>query len=138
MGCAAVYAPPLLSFWNILLVGIAIAIVALWSILYRPERAQSRLSSEVGAITPMQPLENVGLEKIRFVLDSPLEGGGFEPSSLSENVADPNRWRVCLSLEDVFELQDRVAVSVAGVIEPTLQAAEMCRSAARPTTDLTA
>src|SRR5207247_6835793 len=35
-------------------------------------------------------------------------------------------------------LQDRVAVSVAGVIEPALQAAEMRRSAARPTTDLTA
>ena len=29
------------------------------------------------------------------------------------------------SLEDVFELQDKVAVSVAGVIEPTLQAAEI-------------
>jgi uncharacterized membrane protein YfcA len=36
----------------------------------------------------------------------------------------------------VFDLQDRVAVSVAGVIEPALQAAEMRRSAARPTTDL--
>ena len=33
------------------------------------------------------------------------------------------------SLEDVFELQDRVAVRVAGVIEPTLQAAEMRRAA---------
>jgi hypothetical protein len=42
------------------------------------------------------------------------------------------------SLGDVFELQDRVAVSVAGVIEPALQAAELRRSAARPTTDLTA
>jgi len=41
-------------------------------------------------------------------------------------------------LEDVFDLQERVAVSVAGVIEPALQAAEMRRSAARPTTDLTA
>jgi TolB-like protein/class 3 adenylate cyclase len=40
------------------------------------------------------------------------------------------------SLEDVFELQDKVAVSVAGVIEPALQAAEMRRSATRPTTDL--
>jgi len=40
------------------------------------------------------------------------------------------------SLEDIFDLQDRVALSVAGVIEPTLQAAEMRRSAARPTTDL--
>jgi adenylate cyclase len=42
------------------------------------------------------------------------------------------------SLEDVFELQDKVALSVAGVIEPALQAAEMRRSAARPTTDLSA
>jgi adenylate cyclase len=42
------------------------------------------------------------------------------------------------SLEDVFELQDDVAVSVAGIIEPTLQAAEIRRSVERPTTDLTA
>jgi adenylate cyclase len=42
------------------------------------------------------------------------------------------------SLEDVFELQDKVASSVAGVIEPTLQAAETARSAGRPTDDLTA
>jgi TolB-like protein/class 3 adenylate cyclase len=40
------------------------------------------------------------------------------------------------SLEDVFELQDKVAVSVAGVIEPALQAAETRRTAERPTTDL--
>ena len=42
------------------------------------------------------------------------------------------------SLGDVFELQDKVASSIAGVIEPALQAAEMRRSAARPTTDLSA
>jgi TolB-like protein/class 3 adenylate cyclase len=42
------------------------------------------------------------------------------------------------SLADVFELQDKVASSVAGVIEPTLQAAETARSANRPTNDLTA
>jgi tetratricopeptide (TPR) repeat protein len=42
------------------------------------------------------------------------------------------------SLEDVFELQDKVAISVAGVIEPTLQAAEISRSSTRPTTDLSA
>jgi len=40
------------------------------------------------------------------------------------------------SLEDVFELQDRVAIRIAGVIEPALQAAETHRSAARPTTEL--
>jgi len=38
----------------------------------------------------------------------------------------------------VFDLQDKVASSVAGVIEPELQAAETARSANRPTADLTA
>ncbi|HKM71814.1 MAG TPA: hypothetical protein VJ376_10400 [Pseudomonadota bacterium] len=42
------------------------------------------------------------------------------------------------SLEDVFELQDKVALSIAGVIEPTLQAAEMRYAVDRPTNDLTA
>jgi TolB-like protein/class 3 adenylate cyclase len=41
-------------------------------------------------------------------------------------------------IEDVFELQDKVASSVAGVIEPALQAAETARSAGRRTDDLTA
>ena len=41
-------------------------------------------------------------------------------------------------LENIFELQDQVAASVAGVIEPTLRAAETRRSADRPTDDLTA
>jgi adenylate cyclase len=42
------------------------------------------------------------------------------------------------TLENVFELQDIVASSVAGVIEPTLQTAEYRRSIQRPTDDLTA
>jgi len=42
------------------------------------------------------------------------------------------------SLEDVFDLQDRVASSVAGVIEPALRAAETAHSTRRPTKDLTA
>jgi len=42
------------------------------------------------------------------------------------------------SLKDVFELQDKVAISVAGVIEPALQAAETARSVERQTADLTA
>jgi TolB-like protein/class 3 adenylate cyclase len=42
------------------------------------------------------------------------------------------------SLDDVFELQDKVASSVAGVIEPALRAAEIRRSSERPTSDLTA
>jgi TolB-like protein len=42
------------------------------------------------------------------------------------------------SLEDVFELQEKIASRVAGAIEPALQAAEAARSAERPTDNLTA
>jgi len=42
------------------------------------------------------------------------------------------------TLDDVFELQDNVASSVAGAIEPTLRTAEYQRSIRRPTDDLTA
>jgi adenylate cyclase len=42
------------------------------------------------------------------------------------------------SLEDVFDVQDQVAASVAGIIEPALQSAEARRSVQRPTSDLTA
>jgi adenylate cyclase len=42
------------------------------------------------------------------------------------------------TLEDIFQLQDNVASSVEGVIEPTLLAAEHRRSVQRPTDDLTA
>jgi TolB-like protein/Tfp pilus assembly protein PilF len=42
------------------------------------------------------------------------------------------------TLEDIFELQDNVASSVAGIIEPRLEAAEYRRSTQRATKDLTA
>jgi adenylate cyclase len=41
-------------------------------------------------------------------------------------------------LQDVFDLQDRVARAIAGVIEPTVQSAEIARTAGRPTSDLSA
>jgi len=40
------------------------------------------------------------------------------------------------TLADVFELQDKVALSVANVIEPTMQSAEMRRASRRPTEDM--
>src|SRR5262249_44544065 len=40
------------------------------------------------------------------------------------------------ALNDVFALQDQVAASVAAIIEPALQAAEMRRAVSRPTDDL--
>jgi adenylate cyclase len=61
-------------------------------------------------------------------------------AQLIETTAGTHLWtdRFDGSLEEVFELQDKVASSVASVIEPTLQSAETFRSANRPTSDLTA
>jgi TolB-like protein/class 3 adenylate cyclase len=80
---------------------------------------------------------------VRYILEGSVRKAGQQvriTGQLIDALTGTHLWagRFDGSLEDVFELQDRVAVSVAGVIEPTLQAAEMRRSAARPTTDLTA
>jgi tetratricopeptide (TPR) repeat protein len=59
---------------------------------------------------------------------------------LIDAVTDTHLWadRFDGVIDDIFDLQDKVASSVAGVIEPTLQAAEIRRSSDRPTSDLTA
>jgi adenylate cyclase len=59
---------------------------------------------------------------------------------LIDSVTDAHLWadRFDGSMEDVFDLQDKVAASVAGVIEPTLQAAEIRRAVDRPGSDPTA
>jgi len=59
---------------------------------------------------------------------------------LLDTITGAHLWadRFDATLEDIFELQDKVASSVAGVIEPTLRRAEYRRSTQRPTDDLTA
>ena len=78
---------------------------------------------------------------VRYVLEGAVRKAGDRvriTAQLIDATNGAHLWadRFEGSLEDVFELQDKVAVSVAGVIEPTLQAAEAARSASRPTTDL--
>jgi TolB-like protein len=80
---------------------------------------------------------------VRYVLEGSVRKAGTQvriTGQLIDALTGTHLWadRFDGSLEDGFELQDRVAVSVAGVIEPALQMAEMRRSAERPTTDLTA
>jgi TolB-like protein len=87
-------------------------------------------------------VKEVGRELgVRYVLEGSVRKAGNRvriTAQLIDALSGTHLWadRFDGSLEDVFELQDRVAVSVAGIIEPALQAAEMRRSAARPTTDL--
>jgi hypothetical protein len=80
---------------------------------------------------------------VRYVLESSVRKGGNRvriTAQLIDGQSGVHLWadRFDGSLEDVFELQERVATSVAGVIEPALQAAETARSTKSPTSDMTA
>ena len=89
-------------------------------------------------------IKQVGRELgVRYVLEGSVRKGGDRvriTAQLIEAATGAHLWadRFDGSLEDVFELQDRIATNVAGVIEPALQAAETARSVARRTNDLTA
>jgi TolB-like protein/class 3 adenylate cyclase len=89
-------------------------------------------------------VKQVGRELgVCYVLEGSVRKAGGRvriTAQLIDAVTGAHLWadRFDGSLEDVFELQDKVASSVAGVIEPVLQAAETARSADRPTDDLTA
>src|SRR6516225_1562427 len=89
-------------------------------------------------------LKRVGRELgVRYLLEGSVRKGGNRvriTAQLIEAETGAHLWtdRFDGSLADVFDLQDRVATSVAGVIEPALQAAETRRARARPTSDLTA
>jgi adenylate cyclase len=89
-------------------------------------------------------VKRVGRELgVRYVLEGSVRKGGKRvriTAQLIEAETGAHLWadRFDGSLEDVFDLQDQVATSVAGVIEPTLQTAEIRRSRGRPTRDLTA
>jgi len=80
---------------------------------------------------------------VRYLLEGSVRKAGGRvriAAQLIEAETGAHLWadRFDGSLEEVFDLQDQVAISVAGAIEPTLQAAETRRSAGRPTADLTA
>jgi TolB-like protein/class 3 adenylate cyclase len=89
-------------------------------------------------------VKRVGRELgVRYVLEGSVRKAGGRvriTAQLIDAMSGAHLWadRFDGSLEDVFDLQDKVASSVAGVIEPALQAAETARSAGRPTADLTA
>ena len=89
-------------------------------------------------------VKRVGRELgVRYVLEGSVRKGGGRvriTAQLIDAETGTHLWadRFDGSLEDVFDLQDKVATAIAGIIGPTLQGVEIRRSADRPTTDLTA
>jgi len=93
-----------------------------------------------------QPVDvtRVGRELgVRYVLEGSVRKGGNQVRITAQLIDAANGAHLWAgwydgSLENVFDLQDKVALGVVGVIEPTVQAAEMRRSSDRPTNDITA
>jgi len=89
-------------------------------------------------------VKRVGRELgVRYVLEGSVRRSGARvriAAQLIDAGTGAHLWadRFGGPLEDVFDLQDKVASSVAGIIEPALQEAETARSKGRPTKDLTA
>ena len=89
-------------------------------------------------------VKQVGRELgVRYVLEGSVRKAGGRvriTAQLIDALSGTHLWadRFDGLPEDIFDVQDKVASSVAGVIEPAVQAAEIARSADRPTTDLTA
>lgn len=80
---------------------------------------------------------------VRYVLTGSIRKTGQNiriTGQLSDAATGIHLWadRLDGNLGDVFALQDELALSVAGAIEPAVQLAEIKRAAARPTSDLTA
>jgi TolB-like protein/DNA-binding response OmpR family regulator len=74
---------------------------------------------------------------VRYVLEGSVRKAGGRvriTAQLIEAETEAHLWaeRFDGSLEAIFDLQDQVAISVAGVIEPTLQAAEIRRALNQP------
>jgi adenylate cyclase len=79
---------------------------------------------------------------VRYVLEGSVRKAGARvriTAQLIEAETDAHLWaeRFDGSLEDILDLQDQVAISVAGAIEPTLQAAEIRRAVDQPRNDST-
>jgi adenylate cyclase len=79
---------------------------------------------------------------VRYVLEGSVRkaGGGVRiTAQLIEAETGAHLWadRFDGSLEAIFDLQDQVAINVAGVIEPTLQAVEIRRALGRSRNDPT-
>jgi adenylate cyclase len=89
-------------------------------------------------------VKQVGRELgVRYVLEGWVRKAGGRVRITAQLIDAANGTHLCADrfddlLEDVFDLQEKVAINVAGIIEPALCAAEIQRSVNRKTGDLTA
>ncbi len=100
-------------------------------------------SSSFGYKGQMVDAKRVGRELgVRYILDGSVRKSRDRvrmTAQLIDAETAAHLWadRFDGMLDDVFELQDRIATRIAGVVEPMIEALEMRRSAGGTTSDLT-
>ncbi len=98
----------------------------------------STLSFKGRVVSPKEVARQLG---VRYVLEGSVRRAG-DHVRIAVKLIDPTDgsqvWaeRFDGTLDDVFALQDKVALSVAGTIEPTIRAAEIRRVSKRPTENM--
>jgi adenylate cyclase len=97
----------------------------------------SSLSLKNRGVSPQEAARSLG---VRFLLDGSVRKSGGRVRiavRLLEGASGAQVWaeRFDDEVEDLFELQDRVALSVAGAIEPAVRESEIRRASQRPTED---
>ena len=98
----------------------------------------STLTFKGKAVSPQEAARILG---VRYVLNGSVRKSG-ERVRITVNLIDTTLgaqiWseRFDDTLEDIFALQDKVALSAAGVIEPAIRVAETARVANRPTENM--
>ncbi|HXQ47454.1 MAG TPA: TIR domain-containing protein [Caulobacteraceae bacterium] len=100
--------------------------------------AGSSLSFKGQATTPQEAARLLG---VRYVLQGSVRKAGGRVRIAAELIDAQDGVQIWAdrfedTLEDVFALQDKVALSVAGVIEPTVRAAEARRALMKPTDNM--
>ena len=98
----------------------------------------SSLSFKGKGVSPQEAARQLG---VRYVLEGSVRKGGNRVRitvQLIDATDGAQIWteRFEDTLDDVFALQDRITLSVAGVIEPTVQTVETRRGSNRPTESL--
>jgi adenylate cyclase len=99
--------------------------------------AGSSLSLKNRGVSPQEAARSLG---VRFLLDGSVRKAGGRVRiavRLLEGASGEQVWaeRFDDEVEDLFELQDKVALSVAGAIEPAVRESEIRRASQRPTED---
>jgi adenylate cyclase len=98
----------------------------------------SSLSFKGKGVSPQEAARQLG---VRYVLEGSVRNAGGRVRitvQLIDATDGTQIWtnRFEDTLDDVFALQDKVALAVAGKIEPTVQQAETRRASARPTDNM--